>query len=200
MIKNLIGKWFSWFGNTWMWKFVAKYIVANIAFAKPKFPAANEIGVILDILSKENEQGTYFAFVSSHRSSLSAKLINAVDSDWTHAGFLHEGVAKHMTAKDYTQQSIFSLLREGDDFAIVAFKVLDVDGIERFIEKEMMASEYDYSQGLDNGRLLYCSEAVFMALKAGGLDLETHENWGRQIFSPDDVYQNGKLIYEYRSK
>jgi len=195
----MINKFLTWFGRSDFWWFVSKNIVAKVSFGKPTFPWRRELPKILETIRRNDEPNAIFVFTLCHTKSLPAILIRLFDSRWTHAGFIYPiGTVKEMTANDFKERPLEEIIKETDYFAVIKYSIKDLDSFDLFVNTKMRQGKYDFSQELDNGAMFYCSEAVYLGLQAGGLQgLTPHMSWGRNVFSPDDVFNQGQIVYCY---
>jgi len=193
----------------WTW-FCSKILAVYTTRIKgyPTFPIEKYQEVIWAIqnFNKEHKQCAYF-FVLSDKKSLAARLISAIGCRWTHAGVIcaDPNYILEMKAEGLVKRHILHALRECDYFAVVAYQVQDIEryykGLE-MIEAEMESFRYDFEQDLDNGnKVFYCSEFIYALLvpsnNAVNDMIQTSQIYGREVFSPDEVYDWGTKIFQH---
>jgi hypothetical protein len=193
----------------WEW-FCSKILAVYTTRIKgyPTFPIEKYQEVIWAIqnFNKDHKQCVYF-FVLSDKKSLAAKLINAVGCRWTHAGVIcaDPNYILEMKPEGLVKRHILYALRECDYFAVVAYQVQDIEKYYRGlgeIEEQKDEFRYDFEQHLENGnKVFYCSEFIYALLvpsnNAVNDMIQTSQIYGREVFSPDDVYDWGTKIFQH---
>lgn len=198
----------------WTW-FCSKILAVYTTRIKgyPTFPIEKYQEVIWAIqnFNKEHKQCVYF-FVLSDKESLAARLISAIGCRWTHAGVIcaDPNYILEMKAEGLVKRHILHSLKECDYFTVVAYQVQDIEryykGLEK-IESDMGSFRYDFEQDLGNSslngnnKIFYCSEFIYALLVPSGNAvndmIQTSQVYGREVFSPDDVYDWGTKIFQY---
>jgi hypothetical protein len=149
-----------------------------------------------------------YVFASTDTRSIASLVIRAVTKQrFSHAGILWTqgdcGVkALHMKGKGLVHDTFLDVLRESDNVRIVKYEMTE----ENFAKAQVRIAEilergssirYDFAQKL-GGQDLYCSELVWRVLQGlvGDKALEGGVYLGREAFSPDDVVNHGRLVFE----
>lgn len=146
---------------------------------------------------------------------------------WGHAGYVYIGAdlrprILHMKGNGLNDWCLLDLLREVDAFALIEvdMPVNDYNVAEKRVDKLKLCHSvaYDYSLELDESLIkwldpssmvstpntvawrgnkvlnIYCSEFVYYIF----YPLFRARNFrGRQVFEPDDLYRQGKVIFEH---
>lgn len=196
---------FTWFIGTKGWAWFTKRVLSRMnmrLFGNPKFPMKYWYQ-IEPICNSNQEKLLVFVSNSTKLSSVLIRLVSG--SEWTHAGVLLSRNGKvevvHMESVGLLRQVLLELLREVDDFAIIEIPLTDK---ETRMAKAIMESylqsrpSYDF-QFLMNNKGIYCSELIYEMVKFTGR-FKTHVESGRKVFEPSDVYQMGRVLFEYRTK
>ncbi len=158
---------------------------------------------------KIDHHNTAYMFVLSDTKSLAAMVIKKIGSQWTHAGAFCEDhhYTLEMKGSGLLKRHLLNSLHECDNFAVVAYSVEDIVRYNQDLEiAEINKSEYhyDFEQSLDsNNKLLYCSEFVYnlLVIEDHAINdmIEPSNFYGREVFSPDDVYKWGTVVYEHKA-
>ena len=134
-MKKFLGTLFTYISRTKLWHWFANKYVAHLnfrAFDYTKFPIDDYLE-LEDIVAGLLKEDNAIAFVLCDTKSLAAKIIRMIGSDWTHAGlFWDSEEIVHMKAKGITKQSLLSVLKTCDNFAIVKFDLKDGKSAEHF--------------------------------------------------------------------
>lgn len=207
MINGLL-KWFS-YTKLWMW--FAATVVSNLGFRiwkYPTFPMEKYFEILKVIKNDECQNGPgIYVFVSCDEMAFSTILIRKVSRCyWTHAGFVTMQGERviHQRSVGNLRQHILELLREVDSFAVgrVEMDSLGVKLVrmkQEYIESHPEEFPYDLQHEL-GGKTFDCSELVFTLCKeyATAPKFQAHEELGRMIFEPEDLYAAMKIIFEHR--
>jgi len=158
---------------------------------------------------KADHKHCAFVFVLSDTKSLAALVINKIGSIWTHAGVFCENhhYTLEMKGCGMIKRHLLNSLHECDNFAVLAYTVDDATRYYQELEIiELNKSEYhyDFEQNItSNNKLLYCSEFIYnlMVVEDHAINdmIEPSNFYGRDVFSPDDVYKWGTVVYEHKA-
>ena len=212
----LLDWFFRWFSRTALWLWFSKNIVGKLnlrIWGYTKFPMEKYFEIVDKILDSEREAPGIYCFVSCDPSAFSGWLIrNVTRSVTSHAGVFHSVVdyhecrINHMTSKGFLNDHFLSLLREVDYLGVVKYEFWDEEtrdrAYERLAKLRMIAPTYDFQQELSSKNKVYCSELIFLMLdKIPYLNsireevyVHSHEEFSRQVFEPDDVWQQATEI------
>lgn len=206
--------WFKllrWVTFTKVWVFFAKHVVSKLKFrfvGYTLFPMEkyDEILTILANDKKDNGPGVY-VFISRDQKSLSSWLVRVVSrAFWSHAGFIIGKNTVEMIGEGMVFRHFLYTLRESDHLAIGRVE-LTKEGNGEVLTKlrELIANKekysYDFQQFL-GGPNMYCSELVYLVCKdyAANPRFVPHEEYGRMVFEPDDLYASIKILFEYKGE
>lgn len=208
---NLWHKFLRWVTFTRIWVFIAKNIVSKVKFrftGYTTFPMEkyDEILTILANDKKENGPGVY-VFVSRDTKSLSSNLVRYVaGAFWSHAGFIIGKNTLEMVGEGMVFRHFLYTLKESDHVAIGRLDVTP-EGRGKVLTRlrEMTANKekykYDFQQYLGGPRY-YCSELVYEVCKKHAVNprFVPHEEYGRMVFEPDDVYASVEILFEHKGE
>lgn len=212
-MSNLLHVFLSWFDDTFVWKWFARRILSHLTFrvfGYPQFDFEKLPGLFNELAEGRSKINSVQAFVLADRMTLASILIRMVSkSKWSHAGWiLHDSnglpMAVHMKGSGMVVQSLYGLLRECDDFAVVR---IPTSNREAILQKILDYSNrdtvrYDFEQELSDDASplevedIYCSELIWLCAKDHA-DLKLSTVLGRKAFSPDDVARSGEIVWEY---
>lgn len=200
-----------WLTFTRFWVFFAKHILSKLKFrftGYPLFPMEkyDDILTVLANDKKDNGPGVY-VFVSRDEKSLSSWLIRKVSrAYWSHAGFILGKNNVEMVGAGMWVRHFLYTLRESDHVAIGRVELVK-EGYGEVLTKlrNIVANkekyQYDFQQYL-GGPNMYCSELVYELCKAYATNprFVPHEEYGRMVFEPDDLYASVKILFEYKGE
>jgi hypothetical protein len=207
---KLLNSFLQWFDETAFWHFLSKNVIAHLTFRIDGYPGFDfdKWPELQEVLEKSVFDPFHvYAFVLADRKSLSSILVRWISkSDWSHAGIIAYPFAYHMKGKGLIKQGILNLVHECDDFAVIKIPVTEANAAHERIEwykKRVGQIHYDFEQELEEQasinekKDIYCSELVYVIVK-GISAVKPSLVAGRLVFSPDDVYKSGEVIFVHR--
>jgi len=211
----MLNKIFKYISKTRFWIWFAKTFISNFTFrifGYPEFPMEKHkfiYGAIKNSLkfTKLSKDKDYiFAFVSRDTKSLAYKIIGFF-SDWTHAGIMNfpdiENIC-HMQKDGIKTTYLLDLLKTVDNFAVIRYEINkeNLNIAHKRIRNAFKNNiQYDYGQEINFDKF-YCSELIWYY----GKELVLNKNFklkeikGRKVFTPDDVFESGEIIFLYTGK
>lgn len=209
----MMNAFFQWLDETALWKWFARRVLAHLTFrvwGYPEFDFEKVPALFHEVAMGRQMKNKVQAFVLADRATLASILIRLVSrSKWSHAGWIvHDSkgspFAVHMKGSGMVVQSLYALLRECDDFAVVRIPVKDREAVlQKIIDYSLRDTvRYDFEQELGDDASplevedVYCSELVWLCAKEHA-DLKLSTVLGRRAFSPDDVARSGEIVWEY---
>jgi hypothetical protein len=163
-----------------------EHCLADLEFIK------QQLEIIID-------DSVFVAFVCNDKSSLSSWFIRKISGHtYSHCGLLlNSNDAYHVTQDGMKRANLASIIGDSDDFSIVVFNYKTKSDREEMLARLLKFShvDYDYTQTI-GGEKLYCSELIFRCLH--GIvkqELKTSRILGKEIFTPGDVFESGKILY-----
>lgn len=201
----------KWFSYTRLWVWFATTIVTHLGFrvwGYPTFPMNKYFQITKAVADDEFQNGPgIYVFVSCDEAAFSTILIRLMSRCyWTHAGFVTEQGRRviHQRSVGNLRQHILELLREVDSFAVgrVEMSAANVNLVrmrQDYIETHPEEFPYDLQHEL-GGQSFDCSELVYTLCKdyATSPEFRPHEELGRTLFEPEDLYESMKIIFEHR--
>lgn len=198
----MLGKFFSAISKTKAWAWFARSILGHLTFRFWGYPqsALFCLQEIENIIRTHTDDNTVTVFTCCDRATLVAKAIKWITRGrFTHAGYVWSPYStSHINGSGMQYQTLAEVIGICDDFALVTFTLKA--GKEEVLRQRIEAAinaEYDFTQTI-GGKNLYCSEYVYYLLNGiveENLSLRLYK--GQIGFSPDDVYNSGKVIFDH---
>lgn len=205
-MKSILGKIFFLVAQTYPYKLFMRWVVPYARYPRRHQFPMNRWKLITDAIINDrlSNNYTYYCFCLSDRASLAHALVKLITKEpYQHAGIFfpsfHDTV--EMRAMGFDTRTLFQVLSETDDIAVVAYRFNKEDYLtiqDKILTLFTMDLPYDIEQDLDSKDRLYCSELVFRLFKESQKHMIPKLDFGRLFYSPGQVYTDGQVIIEHR--
>ena len=214
-IQKVFFRCLEWILATRFWKSIVR--MTPRLYGYPKFPL-EQYFTLRKIVRSDPE--AIYCFVGVDNASMSTKIQRWIfDVYWAHSGFVYlddedEVSIHHVRWYGLLRWKLLKYLRECDEFALIRLQLseenkkivtakIDKIGKSKILYKmrdnihlEKQHTDKDFWLKTDRF-VLYCSEYQYMVCK--GL-LNSIWGIGKARFVPDDIYEGGEVVWEFREK